>query len=338
MVLLLACATPADVTAPESTPTETADAPWSWPEDTLRLCDAEPPPWAEPPPEPPAFTGGECPVLNPGTNVIRSSGSDRAFILVMPDEVAPEESLPLAILWHPLATDADVFLEQGELVAAINEQRFMALLPEDKGDLWAQWPWMAYDSDARIEEELVFLDDMLACAMEQLPVNRWCVSNGGVSSGGLWSDQVAWRRGQYFASQISISGGVGDGSLVRDWGGSPHKMPVLNLWGGEDDQCYVFEFTPLAQRLGDAVEADDHVVLECVHNCGHAVPPNDDPSRSQFAMFWDFMLAHPYWLEDGQTPWSEGLPDTAPDWCSLGNGSATTRVGVCEMENQCEGL
>ncbi len=330
--------TPPEDTAPD-TVTDTA-ADWTWPEDYRYLCDVEPPPGAAQPPPPKAYTGGTCPTLAAGSNTLVSGGVERSFLLALPEELADDELLPLAVLWHPLATDADVYLEQGELEAAINEQRFIGVMPEDKGDLYLQWPWTVWDSDSRVEEELVFFDDILACVAEQLPINLHCVGNAGVSSGGLWADQVGHLRGEYLSSLISISGGVGAPGdwLVRSWEGATHVMPTLNLWGGPEDQCYVFEFTPLAERLGQDVEQDGHMVVECVHNCGHAIPPKDTEGGSQFEMFWQFFLDHPYWLEDGESPYVDALPVTFPDWCSIGNGSATMRTGECGMENQCEGL
>ncbi len=43
------------------------------------------------------------------------------------------------------------------------------------------------------------------------------------------------------------------------------------------------------------------------------------------------MLAHPYWLEDGDSPYAdfEELPSPWPDWCAMGAGNAVERVGVC---------
>ena len=316
-------------------------AEWTLPDDYRTLCEVEPPPGAAQPAPPAAYSGGTCPTLVPGSNTLVSGGTERQFLLVMPEELGDDELLPLAVLWHPLATDADVYLEQGELETAIDEQRFVAVIPEDKGDLYLQWPWTIWDPDSRVDEELVFFDDILACVMEQLPINRQCVGNAGVSSGGIWADQVAWLRGEHLSSQISISGGVGVPGdwLVREWGGSAHAMPTLNLWGGESDQCYLFEFTPLARQFGEDVTADGHAVIECIHNCGHALPPNDRPdASSQFELFWQFFLDHPFWLEDGETPYAEGLPESFPDWCSVGHGTATERTGACEMENQCEGL
>lgn len=299
------------------------------------LCDQERPPGAPMPPAPPAYSGGTCPQLAAGVNQITSSGNPRQFILVLPTDLLPGERLPLGFLWHPLGSDADVYLSEGDLQAAIDSERFAAVLPQDKGDLSLRWPWTAGDSEQRITEELVFFDDMFGCVAEQFDINLDCVGNGGVSSGGLWATQVGWRRGQYFSSLMSVSGG--SGGVARNWSSSPHKMATLVAWGGPSDSCSVFDFTDSSRRLESALESDGHFILECVHNCGHALPPfevfEDQP---RFAPLWEFVLNHPYWLEDGDSPYlRDGLPDGTPSWCAVGAGTATQRSGACDRPSQC---
>ena len=51
--------------------------------------------------------------------------------------------------------------------------------------------------------------------------------------------------------------------------------------------------------------ADGQFLVECVHNCGHAVPPVDaPPGESQFAGdLGSSPFNHPYWLPAGQSPY-----------------------------------
>ncbi len=316
----------------------TPDANASWPDagPYRYLCDVDPPPGAPTPPPPPTYSG-TCPTLVSGDNTITSSGVAREFILLVPADLDSAEWLPLGVLWHPLGSDANVFLRAGEMQEAIDSERFLAFLPQAKGDLLLQWPWSGLDSEARVEEELKFFDDVFACIVEQFNVNLNCVSNGGVSSGGLWATQVAWRRGEYLSSLLSVSGGSGDGTVVREWGTSPHKMPTLVLWGGALDTCIVFNFTDTSLTLESELEADGHFILECVHNCGHAIPPfAPPPGKARFAPLWEFVLNHPYWLPEGDSPYLHtGLPEGTPEWCGIGVGSAVPRTGMCDMPSEC---
>jgi hypothetical protein len=281
------------------------------------------------PPAPPAYGGGECPPLAPGFNPIVSGGNMRQFLLVAPTDLSADEQLPVVFMWHWLGGDATAFLERGDVQNAVDQMRFLAVIPEAKGDLPQQWPYTIIDGQARLDEELVFFDDLLACVSEAYPVVPHCVASVGVSSGALFTDQLASGRGQYLSSFLSLSGGTG--GVIMPWGGSPHIMPALVLWGGPTDACGPLNFQDASLDLEQGLSAAGHVIVECLHNCGHAEPPFDVvPDTSLYAPLWRFVLEHPYWLADGESPWNDaGLPDGMPQWCALGAGNATMREGEC---------
>jgi predicted esterase len=297
-------------------------------------CADPPPPGADLPAPLPVYAG-DCPTLEPGRNTITSSGSERSFLLVLPADHDPSEPLPVVFLWHWLGGDAEDFLDKGEVQAAADEMRFIAVAPDSKDDVVAKWPFLLLDSAPRLEEEAVFFDDMLACVADQLAVNASCVSTVGVSAGALWTSQLSQLRSERLASFMSLSGGVGTpGDLVNPvhpWNGAAHAMPALVLWGGPTDFCGV-TFSTTSHNLENGLTAGGHFILECVHNCAHAQPPMDPPAgESAFAALWTFVLDHPYWLRDGESPYqATGLPGVYPEWCAVGAGNATIRTGECE--------
>ncbi len=308
-------------------------------------CSDPIPPGAQTPPPPKAYTGGSCPTLMPGTNTIMSQGNSREFILMVPEDLDPSETnLPIVFMWHWLQGSANSFVSKGEVQAAVNDNRFIAVLPEKKGDvgfplpfipLDLVWPYDTAQSAARQEEEFVFFDDMLACVNEQYSVNLSCVSSAGVSAGALWMGQLLWGRGEYLSSVLSLSGGVG-GSFIKPYQPSPHKMPVFSLWGGPGDVCgVIIQFEPMTLELEQNLTNDGHFLVECQHNCGHGVPPfTPPPGLSKFHGMWQFAFDHPYWLADGDSPYlTDGLPEGVPDWCGIGMGSAVPRTDpLCEEE------
>jgi predicted esterase len=258
--------------------------------------------------------------------VLPSSGFDRELLLVAPTELDPAEQLPLLFLWHWQQGTAADFLALGDVQNAADLFRFAAVIPYAKGDVTFEWPYAVSDTDARLDEELVFFDDMLACVSEQIEIDLACVSSTGVSAGALMTAQLAGHRGAYLASMLSLSGGVG--GLAKGWTEPPHKMPALVLWGGPTDMCLVFDFETTSQNLEDDLTAGGHFLVECIHNCGHAEPPFDVPGApTPFAPVWQFALDHPYWLEDGASPYEAGLPVGLPDWCAVGQGNAEPREG-----------
>lgn len=292
------------------------------------LCGTTPPEGAEVPPPLPEPSGA-CPPFIPGWNTFSSSGNARDVYVLAPSDLQPGEQLPVAFLWHWLGGSAEDFIEEADVQNAVDQFRFLALVPAEKGDVLFRWPFSTVDSDERMEEEFVFFDDMLACAAQTYPVDNTCVSSVGVSAGALFTSQLGWARSEYLSSIIVLSGGVG--GLVKPWNGAEHILPAMVLWGGPDDVCIALNFTDTSENLENELMADGHAVVECRHNCGHSAPPFESgkPDLTPFAGMWKFFLDHPYWLEDGETPWAAGTPASLPEWCSVGIGSSVPREGEC---------
>jgi predicted esterase len=278
---------------------------------------------------------GTCPTLAAAPALTKLG--DREFMVFRPTTIATTEKLPVIFLWHWLGGAADKMGTIMEVQAATEKHRFIGVVPVSKSDALFRWPFEASQSQARVDEETQFFDDMLACVSAALPVNADCVSTAGVSAGALWSAQLAVERSQRISSFVSLSGGVG--GFVRDWETVPHRMPALVLWGGSDDtypeNFTVIDFEDASRDLEGALGKDGHFMVECIHNCGHAVPPFDAPPPGglRFDMMWRFLLDHPYWLPAGQSPYAAGaLPPSFPTWCSPGAGKATPRAAgsACE--------
>jgi hypothetical protein len=308
------------------------------PPPVLGSCADPPPPGAELPAPIPSYSGASCPAIVAGRNTIRSGDADRQFLLVAPSTYDPEgtDRLPVIFMWHWLGGSADDFLERGGVQDAADAMSFLAVIPEEKGDLPLRWPYLIIDPEDRVQEEATFFDDMFACVAEHFRVNENCVSSAGVSAGALWTSQLAQLRARHIASFLSMSGGVGTpGDIftpIRPWDGAEHHMPAFVLWGGPTDFCGL-NFQTSSTNLEAGLEEDGHFIVECVHNCSHAEPPLPmaPAGMSSFAPVWRFALDHPYWLEDGVSPYTtEGLPAGMPEWCAIGAGSATIRDGECE--------
>ncbi|MDB4956858.1 MAG: uncharacterized protein JWO36_4427 [Myxococcales bacterium] len=318
------------------------------------LCGRMPPANA-PMPTPPNGTA-VCPALIGGINSITSGGHDRQFILVLPAHVTEGERLPVLFMWHWIGGDANAFLVRGEVQAAADEQHFIAVIPESRGanvfgtSFNTKWPFDITQSPDRMTEEFQFFDDMLACVEAQYTVNQSCVSSIGVSAGALFNDQLAQARSHQLASFVSLSGGV-SATIIKPWVGAARKLPALVLYGGDGPPAQDgvrdilgclgigMDFSVASNALETALAHDGHFMIECKHNCGHVEPPLESPmGESKYAAMWEFALNHPYWLPEGQSPYSMiGLPPAMPAWCGIGMHSATPRMGAgCPMpENPC---
>ncbi len=329
-----------DVDDGEDADTEIIQHPPDYGIETHFRCHEEPPEGAAPPPELQPYSGGECPQLEVGFNTLESSGYEREFKIVAPQEIEDGEVLPVIFMWHWLAGTAQRFVDEGDIQKAVDTVRFLAVVPESgenlSGDL--QWPFMnaGHHLDA-YDEELTFFDDMLTCVHESFEIERNCVASAGVSAGGLWTTQLASQRSEYLSSFVSLAGGVQDGAGVgvRPWEEAERKLPGIVLWGGPDDWC-IIDFEETSELLEDHLQQDGHFFLECVHNCGHTKPPTEPgEGEAEMAAFWQFVLDHPLWVKEGSSPYThEGLPDDMPEWCGIGKGSAEIRQGECEPD-QC---
>jgi hypothetical protein len=103
---------------------------------------------------------------------------------------------------------------------------------------------------------------------------------------------------------------------------TPHRWTARRRAPVERRRC---------RRLEGALATEGAFVEECIHNCMHSLPPfAAPPGGGQFDALWDFALSHPYWLDDGESPYQvTGLPAGTPEWCAIGSGRAVERVGEC---------
>jgi hypothetical protein len=173
------------------------------------------------PPVLPTYSGTTCPSLSltpsgtdagytPPENDIATTYagtmSMRQFKLVTPSDLGPTERVPVIFLWFWLGASAQDFIDRAEVVAAAQQQRFIAVVPEKKGDVLFTWPFAATDSADRIKQEFQFFDDMLACVAARFAanVNASCIASAGVSAGALFTDQLAPARSNVIASFLSL--------------------------------------------------------------------------------------------------------------------------------------
>lgn len=300
-------------------------------------CFGEPPADAPAPPE--LVDAAGCPALAAGANTV----DGRKFLIAMPSDTKADEKLPVVFLWHWLGGSGQGFIDKAEVQTAVDHYRFIGVAMEAKGDLQFKWPVLSAstpifgNSDARVEEDLKFFDRTLACVNKSFHINRQCVSSVGVSAGALFTQVLAGKRSDVLSSIESLSGG--EGNPVRAWNEGPHKLPAMVLWGGPTDNCLnLFSFEQLSKNLESKLGPNGHFLVECIHNCGHAVPPFEPlpNSPTTFGVMWEFVLDHPRWLKAGDSPWlKSGFPNGFPSWCGMGVGKATPRVGVCKDKSSC---
>ena len=71
----------------------------------MASCDSTPPEGAAKPAELPDYSQGTCPEVSIGRNTIESVTGTREFLLIVPEDMEPDEELPLARLSRPPLTE-----------------------------------------------------------------------------------------------------------------------------------------------------------------------------------------------------------------------------------------
>jgi len=245
-------------------------------------------------------------------------------------------------MWHYIGGDAAGMVKNAQAQQAADSLDMIVVVPNKKGDVKLPfdssvdlaWPYLTTSTAARVQEEVTFFDDMVACVASQYTIDGSCISTAGVSAGALWVSQLVQERSERLSSALVISGGIGpaipiaQGAVdIRGWTALPRAMPMMIGWGGPMDQCVV-DFATAMHNFEAKLEPTGNFVEECVHNCGHAVPPVDPTTG--LAVLYRFVLDHPYWLQPGTSPYlTSGLPEGTPSWCSIGIGTAKMRTGAC---------
>jgi poly(3-hydroxybutyrate) depolymerase len=295
-------------------------------------CHEKPAPGSAMPP-PPSPYAGTCPKLEPASQILAftDASAGRRFMVVRPKDERRDETLPIVFMWHWLSGAPETAKVAFEAQAAADALRFVAVIPESKDDTPWRWPFDILASDDRVEEEARFFDDMLSCVAQQIPnVALHCVSTMGLSAGALFSAQLVSRRSSILSSFVSLSGGIG--GVIRDLSPTPaNPVPALVLWGGPTDQYKeVVDFDAGSKRL--LAKLAGHAVVECIHDCGHAIPPFETALKLEPA--YRFAMDHPYGLSRGASPYAEALPKEFPAWCAFGAGHAVPR----NQGGDCPGL
>ena len=276
------------------------------------LC-AEAPPMGSPlPPGPPAYSGGVCPMLQPGYNTgFTAGGLVREFALIVPSNVDDTGTYPLVFAWYHIAGNAMDFVNEVEAQTLADTARAIIVIPQDSGMFEAKWPDTPLDI-GQSGVDLAMFDDLYACIAQQYAVNTQCVSSLGVSAGGLWTSYLATVRGQHLASNLTISGGH-PSEIVGPWWpwASPRPYASIVMWGGPSDMLGI-DFNTASLNLVGNLSGSGHFVLRCEHGGGHGVPPVGDGDPLNTAL--DFIRNHPFWL-NGESPLDMGLPAFYPSYC-----------------------
>ncbi len=174
------------------------------------------------------------------------------------------------------------------------------------------FPWWYTTGGEDKDGDLLLMDEVVACAIEQLDIDLRRIYSVGFAEGAMNTTQVAVRRSGYIASIAVYSAGY-TGAPQEQLG--VNAYPVMILHGGETDvygsdfyQSSI-EYYGWLQDENDSTFEVPHFAFMCDHNLGHAVATDAQDS------VWQFLQDHPYGT--APSPYADALPASFPSYCSL---------------------
>ncbi len=270
----------------------------------------------------------DCPTLKDGTvsfdflvDAEGAGGSGGSMLMQRNVEVrmsseAKSKYGPFVIVWHSDGQDEKSALDQimgSKTVDAILKQGGVVVAPaaDPYAGSGAYLWWFTYGADDRIDD-LVLMDQVLACAIEQTKIDTQHIHTIGYAEGAIQAAQAATRRSNYIASIVTHSVVYFD-APEQD---PDNAYPVMILHGGAGDQDG-FDFGSSSQTyasaLMDSAETPfkvEHFTVICDHDLGHQIDLESLESA------WEFLSDHPYGIDP--SPYvKSNLPAGFPDYCEI---------------------
>jgi predicted esterase len=261
---------------------------------------------------------GTCPTFTNGTQATLTAGTQTIKADVW---MGSTGGGPIVFYWHgtgssatlevPTAFDTSAVVSAGGIVIGPEVSTRTGTPTGNTGDdVW-------YQSDA------AFMDQGVACALQQLHADPRHIHTAGYSAGALQAVYMWYARSGYVASIISYSGGdvVINTTALQD----PSNIPAaIVAHGGAGQDTYgtgttAVDFSKTSAAWESVISGDHGTYIDCNDGGNHLAffstrAPNLKPVSLQF------FLDHPF----GVTPEPyTTLPTGYPAYCALdGAGQA----------------
>ncbi len=228
----------------------------------------------------------------------------------------------LILYWHALGGNPDEFAESleatGQLSDLLSDAWLIAAPDHDpaRDTATPPLPWFlsAALSTSTEFDDLIVADELVACLVEQGLVDPNEIHVVGMSAGGLMATQFAYRRSNYVASLVSLSGGLISLLGIPPIENPDNHYPALIFFGGATDRFVVAPFPEVDFGItSEALRADlasaGHPVALCDHGGGHTPP--DAAGGMAIPAFFE---ATPFGTST--PPW-EALGTLLPAYCAF---------------------
>jgi hypothetical protein len=241
---------------------------------------------------------GECPTFETGQVEVNG-----ITVQVWLSEAPNGGSIPLLIYWHgtgssveevsQLAPDTlNTLREQGGLVVALTEST-------EEGINTSTGTWSTGD--------FAIVDQVVACAAQQLPIDTKRIFTTGCSSGAVHAGVMAYERSSYVAAAALNSGGQVQPFPLQEPG---HVPNVALAHGPEGYDVVIIDFAIASHVYATELTKAGGFAVDCGHDNGHC-----GASFGLQNALWQFLNDHPFGVSP--EPYLNGLPDSFPEYCQI---------------------
>jgi predicted esterase len=210
---------------------------------------------------------------------------------------------PLVIYWYGTGSSpAEVTSEVGpKLEALLSQGAVVATLVATTGNGTDTGTGTWYTGDLKVVDQLV------ACAVEQLGIDARRIYTTGCSYGAVQAGVLAYLRSSYVAAAALNSGGSVKEFELQD---AAHVPAVITAHGPQGQDLIIVDFHDASLALDRDVAARGGFAVDCAHELNHCGAPPELKDAQ-----WQFLQDHPFGVSP--EPYANGLPDGFPEACEI---------------------
>jgi poly(3-hydroxybutyrate) depolymerase len=244
---------------------------------------------------------GICPQLAPGMITVQAGGVARQARLWISEHAATLDG-PLVLYWYGTnSTPAEAEQALGrDTIAAITAAGGLVVAPVHDPRA-GFWPWYLLNGTQELDLQLA--DELVACAVEKVGIDRRRIHSVGFSAGAIQTVHMSYRRSGYIASVVTYSGSKPAATRDQD---PANKLAAMIFHGGAEDR-FVVDFQAGSEAYKADLAAAGRFALICNHGLGHRIPTDTGPA------LWRFLQDHRFGT--GPSPYATTLPAELPRYC-----------------------
>ena len=257
----------------------------------------------------------ECPMLTAGDqDAFPSAELERQFRIFVPDNYDPNVPTPLVIGYHgkngaewPWGR-VDLFVQESDLPTYANQNGSILVIMASQ-NLGSEWESGTYGPT----RDLAFFDDVITCMKSSFNIDHDRIHVTGHSVGSYQAAMLTLTRSDVIASSALASAG-----LITDYVAPDLKLPLIVVWGGEEDISFMQDFHRQTLSLIDSFTNAGHLLLACQN---HHLPLIEGNTRHTWQpptneWIFHFFDAHPKGV--APSPYIEsGVPDAWDEYCEF---------------------